>query len=163
MIYLESGKAIHYHDVRKFGTFTYLPTNDWKAISAYPMLGKLGKDANAEWEEDELYYLIHDKTPVKAVLLDQTVIAGLGNIYVNEVCYLAKVHPLRLASSISKEEANKISFFCQKVLTKRLNTAEPRFVPIPAVWVLRDAFNSFSMFTAKKAKNARNAAPKSSS
>lgn len=121
VVYFESGKAIHYHDVRKFGTFTYLPTNDWKAISAYPMLGKLGKDANAEWEEDELYYLIHDKkTPVKAVLLDQTVIAGLGNIYVNEVCYLAKVHPLRLASSISKEEANKISFFAKKVLDEAI-------------------------------------------
>lgn len=121
IIDFESEKSLHYHDVRKFGTFTYLSTNEFEAISAYPMLGKLGKDANENWEEDELYKLIHDKkAPIKAVLLDQSIIAGLGNIYVNEVCYLAKVHPLRLASSISKEEANKLSFYAKKVLDEAI-------------------------------------------
>lgn len=116
-----SGNSLMYHDTRKFGTISYLATNNLDEIIHYPMLIKLGKDANDHWENDELYHLIHDKrAPIKSVLLDQGVIAGLGNIYVNEVCFLAKVHPMRLASSITKDEANRLSYYAKQVLDEAI-------------------------------------------
>ena len=162
IIDFESEKSLHYHDVRKFGTFTYLSTNEFEAISAYPMLGKLGKDANENWEEDELYKLIHDKkAPIKAVLLDQSIIAGLGNIYVNEVCYLAKVHPLRLASSISKEEANKLSFYAKKVLDEAIFYGGTTIRSYTSSLGVTGRFQQFCTCTEKLEKNVRRAAPKS--
>src|SRR5699024_4562243 len=53
---------------------------------------------------------------VKVALLDQTIIAGLGNIYVDEVLFLAKIHPERRANTLSKDEIERIWLYAKEVL-----------------------------------------------
>src|SRR5699024_12869510 len=62
---------------------------------------------------------LHDALPIlKAALLDQTIIAGLGNIYVDETLFLAQVHPEKRANTLSKQEAKCIYQYTEKVLSE---------------------------------------------
>ena len=58
---------------------------------------------------------------MKAVLLDQSVIAGIGNIYADEVLHRADIHPTRLASSLTKKERLKLTRHIQAVLQESID------------------------------------------
>ena len=90
-----SGKTLRYHDTRKFGTMKLVKTTLFEEIMNEPELKKLGKEANDDTIDVlEFYQKIHKmRIKVKTALLDQTLIAGLGNIYVDEVCFLSGIHP----------------------------------------------------------------------
>ena len=92
---LDNEISFRYHDTRKFGKMALLNTTNLNEIMKYEPLHKLAKEANDEsYSSIELYEKIKDKNiPIKAALLDQTIICGLGNIYVDEVCYLSNLHP----------------------------------------------------------------------
>lgn len=112
-----SGLELRYHDVRKFGTIHLLNIDGYEKL--YPMnaLGDEPKDINASI----FYKNIHtSKRPIKAVLLDQHIISGLGNIYVDETLFLARVHPTRLATSITKKEAYLLVDSAKQVLEKAI-------------------------------------------
>ena len=113
---LSNGVTLRYDDVRKFGTFTLV-----KAQELYHSLPlkKLGFEPG----EDELTvnYLkskLKSKRQIKTVLLDQTIILGLGNIYVDEVLFCAKINPTKLAYKVTKKEALKI-IECSKSVIKK--------------------------------------------
>lgn len=91
----ESGKTLRYHDTRKFGTMKLVKTTNFDEIMLEPELKKLGKEANDETiDAKEFYQKIHKmRIKVKTALLDQTLIAGLGNIYVDEVCFMSGINP----------------------------------------------------------------------
>lgn len=111
----KSGMELRYHDVRKFGTMHLLSKDDYEDHYPIKDLGEEPKDIDPK----DFYQAIkHSKRPIKAVLLDQYVISGLGNIYVDETLFLAKVHPLRLANTISKKEAALLIDSATKVLDK---------------------------------------------
>ncbi len=113
----ESGKTLRYHDVRKFGTIDLLPKEDFMSYRPLVDVGNEPKDIDTS----SFYQQIkHSKRPIKAVLLDQHMISGLGNIYVDETLFLANVHPSRLATSISQEEANLLIDSAKKVLEKAI-------------------------------------------
>ncbi len=76
-----------YNDVRKFGTMHL--TNNYHS---HPSIVKLGKEP-FEISVKDLQAKMHSKKAIKTLLLDQTVISGLGNIYVDEVLFLARLHP----------------------------------------------------------------------
>ena len=107
---LKSGKTLRYHDVRKFGTMKLVHTTDMNEIFKEVELAKLGKEANdTTFTKEELYAKIHKlNTPIKTVLLDQEVLCGLGNIYVDEVCFKCGFHPLRLASTLTIDDCEMI-------------------------------------------------------
>lgn len=90
-----SGKTLRYHDTRKFGTMKLVKTTSFDEIMNEPELKKLGKEANDETiDVFEFYNKIHKmRVKLKTALLDQTLLAGLGNIYVDEVCFLSNLHP----------------------------------------------------------------------
>lgn len=90
-----SGKTLRYHDTRKFGTMKLVKTTNFQEIMQEPELKKLGKEANDETIDVVEFYKKISKMRIKlkTALLDQTLIAGLGNIYVDEVCYLSNLHP----------------------------------------------------------------------
>lgn len=107
-IYLDNGYMLCYQDVRKFGRMTYKDTND---IYTTKPLADVGIDPilAKEIEIKTIYdKIIRKRLPIKTVLLDQSIIAGLGNIYVDEVLYASKILPTRLSSSITIEEMNRI-------------------------------------------------------
>jgi formamidopyrimidine-DNA glycosylase len=101
----EHGK-LFFNDQRKFGFYEFLPTTEVERI---PFVAKLGPEPWMMTPEGLLERLKrHAKSKIKAVLLDQTVMAGLGNIYADETLYYAGVSPLRLAGDVSLVEAKKI-------------------------------------------------------
>ncbi len=119
---LNSGRTLRYHDTRKFGIMKLLDTNDYEKALKEPEIKKLGLEANdPNFTGPMLYEKIKDKQiPIKTVLLDQENICGMGNIYVDEVCFLANIHPLTLASSLTEKDAVKIMESAKMVLAKAI-------------------------------------------
>lgn len=101
----EEGK-LFFNDQRKFGFVKLLATDEVEKDSFIASLGKEPWEMSAE----ELYEKCqrHKNALTKAVLLDQKVIAGLGNIYADESLFYAGVHPERRAGDLSLEEAERI-------------------------------------------------------
>lgn len=83
------GRTVHYRDIRKFGRMTLVDHGERPAAIAH-----VGPDMLSvrllEWRRR----IAHRSAPIKALLLDQGIAAGLGNIYVDESLFLARVHPL---------------------------------------------------------------------
>ena len=116
---LDNGKYLSYHDVRKFGTMELVEKTD---VFKTDSLKKLGFEANNENIDIEQIYpkFKNAKRPIKSVLLDQTVITGLGNIYVDETLFRSKMHPQELASNLEKTEVKNILVNAKVVLDKAI-------------------------------------------
>lgn len=111
-------KQLRFHDTRKFGRF-YL-TDEPERV-----LGKLGPEPlDHTFTAGMLASGLKARSrQIKPLLLDQCFIAGLGNIYVDEALWKAKIHPLRLASGISIEEARLLHRAIRAVLRTGLQNA----------------------------------------
>ena len=102
VFYLDDDNKIIYDDSRCFGIMKLSSENKYKNEEE---ISKLGPEP---FDIKDVKYLM-DKTkrstlPIKSALLDQTIMTGLGNIYVDETLFRSKVHPLRKANSITKKE-----------------------------------------------------------
>ena len=103
---LDDGTRLAYRDVRRFGTWLVLEDAELEPYLA----GKngpepLGARFTAYWLATRLAVR---RAPVKAVLLDQRVVAGLGNIYADEALWRARVNPLRPAESLDPDEVRRV-------------------------------------------------------
>lgn len=107
LIHFEDGGTLVYEDVRKFGTMELLAP---ELLEAYFLSKKLGPEPTEQDFDLEIFRgaLKKSKKPIKSHLLDQTLVAGLGNIYVDEVLWRAKVHPSRTSNSLTAQEARKV-------------------------------------------------------
>ncbi|MFS9139997.1 DNA-formamidopyrimidine glycosylase [Streptococcus infantis] len=116
-IQFEDGGTLVYEDVRKFGTMELLAP---ELLDAYFASKKLGPEPTEQDFDLGRFKraLKRSKKPIKSHLLDQTLVAGLGNIYVDEVLWRAKVHPSRLSNSLTAQEARKVHDETIKVLGK---------------------------------------------
>ena len=98
----ESG-TLYFNDQRKFGFIKVLPT---KEVENDTFIKKLAPEP---WvmSEAEFYNRLHrhPKSCIKAVILDQTIITGLGNIYADEALFKSKIHPERKCATITEKEA----------------------------------------------------------
>ncbi len=112
-----SGKNLRYHDVRKFGTMTLLPLETYLDSEPLNRLGKEPKNIDMKAFYQNLH---HRNITIKQALLDQHLIAGLGNIYVDETLFRSKIHPTRNTSSITKKEAEALIDSAKKVLEKAI-------------------------------------------
>ena len=104
---LDDSSTLVYQDVRKFGTFDLLSKNQEEA---YFMKKKLGPEPTKKafkYASFERALMRSDK-PIKPLLLDQKLVAGLGNIYVDEVLWAAKVHPETPARELSKAAMKRV-------------------------------------------------------
>lgn len=117
VIYFEDG-TLYFNDQRKFGFIKVMPTNEVEED------GFIRKLAPEPWKMtgEELYERLqgHKNSVVKAVILDQTLICGLGNIYADEALYLAKIHPERRAGSLSLKEAERLVKSAREVMEKSI-------------------------------------------
>lgn len=103
----KNGRSLHYNDVRKFGTMHLF--NKGEAERVAPLINVGPDPFEAGYLFDDLYPKITKSTrAIKNILLDQTIISGLGNIYVDETLFRAQVHPLRKGTTITAEEGRLI-------------------------------------------------------
>ena len=103
---LDSGETLVYNDKRKFGVF-YLFDKNVDIYKVEPLLS-VGKEPFTITKE-ELFNKINNKSlPIKSLLLDQSIISGIGNIYADEVLFVSNIHPLRLGKTISLDECESI-------------------------------------------------------
>lgn len=115
IFHLEGGSQLRYEDQRKFGGFHLLgPAGEGMP----PGLVTLGPEPLSDQFSPEVLAskLAGKRSPIKAALLDQSVVAGLGNIYVDEALFCASVHPERQAASLSAAEIRRLHDCCRKVL-----------------------------------------------
>lgn len=114
MIHFEDGSAFHYADVRRFGRICYYETQILD--SGYCALGPEPFDDRFNLEY--LRTLGKRKAPIKSILLQQHLIAGLGNIYADEALFRARIHPLRGADSLSDFEWFQLYQSIRSVITE---------------------------------------------
>ncbi len=97
---MDNGSRITFNDARRFGAMDLAPT---ASIESHWLLATLGPEplGNAFTADYLADRLAGRRTPIKAALLDQRIVAGLGNIYVSEALWQAGIHPRRLAGKIS--------------------------------------------------------------
>ena len=107
IFHFTDGTELRYNDVRKFGTMHAFPKG--MEVKNKP-LNQLGPDPFDEAFTLDYFYKKLSKTSrnMKSVLLDQSIVAGLGNIYVDEALYRSGVHPERIAHSLTKTEIEKV-------------------------------------------------------
>ncbi|NJC97509.1 MAG: DNA-formamidopyrimidine glycosylase [Anaerolineales bacterium] len=111
VIHLSGDQSLAFNDTRKFGRV-------WLTANPEEVLGKLGPEPlGREFTPQWLYNsLTGKKRQLKPLLLDQTFIAGLGNIYTDEALHIAKLHPLRASDSITAKQAEALHEAIRKVL-----------------------------------------------
>lgn len=112
----KDGSKLFFNDQRKFGWMRLLPTLEVPEIDFMKKVGP-------EPLEDDFSFKIfaeclkrRQNSPIKAVLMDQTVLAGVGNIYADESLYAAKIHPSTLVKSISKAKLADLYSGVRKIL-----------------------------------------------
>ena len=107
VFHLSGGATVTYNDPRRFGFMELWPA---QSFQAYPRLMKMGPEplSNGFSEAYLNMALSGRKTPIKSALLDQSIIAGLGNIYVCEALWRAGVSPRRMAASVAGKRAVRL-------------------------------------------------------
>jgi formamidopyrimidine-DNA glycosylase len=106
VVSLDDGSDISYRDVRRFGTWLLVDDADLEPylaerIGSEPLETAFGRAALAG-------RLAGRRAPIKAALLDQRTVAGLGNIYADEALWRARIHPLRPAGELDRDEIARL-------------------------------------------------------
>lgn len=99
---------LYFNDQRKFGWMRLLPTIEVPNIDFMKKVGPEPLEADFTAEQFAKRFERRKKSPIKAALLDQTVIAGVGNIYADESLWGAKLHPQTLVGNITKKQFKKL-------------------------------------------------------
>ncbi len=102
------GATLYHSDVRQFGWVRLLPAGDVDDAVAAFGFGPEGVGVDAITEPELTARLARRRAPLKLVLLDQGVLAGLGNIYADEALHRARLHPLRPANSLDRSELARL-------------------------------------------------------
>lgn len=107
---------LYFNDQRKFGWMVLL---DQAAIDQLPLMRRLGPEPLSDgftWQVLRERAMRHRRTSIKAALLNQSVLAGMGNIYTDEALFLSRIHPARLTGSLSTPEFKRLHQTIRSVL-----------------------------------------------
>jgi len=118
---LKDGRSVRYHDVRKFGKMHLLSTTNEQEIMDYPELKKLGPDANSGINPITFFNsCLTYRGPIKQLLLDQKYVAGIGNIYANEICFKSRIHPLTAAKELTTSEVRSLILAMNEIIDQAI-------------------------------------------
>jgi formamidopyrimidine-DNA glycosylase len=116
---LDDGEQqLRFRDIRRFGSVTLFPTR--QALEDFFAAARLGPEP---FDVPVRYWracLLSSKRCLKAVLLDQSVVAGVGNIYADESLFEARLHPARLACNVNDAEADRLRRAVAAVLRRAI-------------------------------------------
>jgi len=119
VLHMTSGARVTFNDARRFGAMDLFPTD---GAEGHPLLASLGpepfgNDFNGPYLAERLK---GRRTPIKSALLDQRIVAGLGNIYVAETLYRARISPLRLAGDLTDSTVHALVPVIREVLAEAI-------------------------------------------
>lgn len=103
-LHFDDESSLFFNDQRKFGWVRLMPTIEVPNIDFMKKVGPEPLEADFTSQEFTQRFARRAKTNIKAALLDQTVVAGVGNIYADESLWGAKLHPQRLVQTVTKDE-----------------------------------------------------------
>jgi formamidopyrimidine-DNA glycosylase len=117
IFHFTDGTELRYRDVRQFGTMHLFAKGEEEKNLPLKKLGPepLSEAFNLAWFRETLP---KRKTKIKSVLLNQEYLVGLGNIYVDESLFAAGIHPERIASTLTREEIERLFHSIKKTLTE---------------------------------------------
>ena len=117
----DDNTELRYKDTRKFGRMHLVKKEDIKDYKIMQEIGYEPWDSNLTGQ-----YLLEKyknrKLPIKTALLDQSIIAGIGNIYADEILFLCHINPLKECGKINREEAMNIILYTKKILEKAIES-----------------------------------------
>ena len=117
IFYLDNGKKLAYNDTRKFGRMELLPKrdnyNEFKDLGPEPF----SEDFNLDYC---LNVLNNEKKSIKALLLDQHFVAGIGNIYADEIIFAIGIHPETAANLMDEETIEKMIVATRDILNEAI-------------------------------------------
>jgi formamidopyrimidine-DNA glycosylase len=116
ILHLDNGTDVHFSDPRKFGRL-------WLEKDEKAVRDKLGPEPlDDDFTVNTLAGILKKRTaPVKAVILDQALIAGIGNMYADEALYDARIHPAKAAEALTPAEVKRLHASILKVLLKAID------------------------------------------
>jgi len=116
IIHLDKEIQLGFRDPRKLGVM-------WLIGDINSIVGKLGPEPleTSFTPQVLIERLAKRKAPIKAILCDQTFIAGIGNMYADEALFAARIHPLRLGKSLSQDEVKRLHHSIQRVLLSAIS------------------------------------------
>jgi formamidopyrimidine-DNA glycosylase len=104
---LDDGRLLRYRDTRRFGRLLLGRESELVAARKLPRLGP--EPVDPSFTATDLYRRLHvRRAPLKALLLDQMVVAGVGNIYADESCFRARVRPDRPGDTLSRQAVGRL-------------------------------------------------------
>ena len=112
---LDDGRELRYTDPRRFGRIAYL-----EDVSLSAELAKFGAEPLLIDAEEFAARICGRRARIKALLLDQTVLRGIGNIYADESLWRARIHPAKLAARLTRAEAGALRNALQSVLQRAI-------------------------------------------
>lgn len=116
---LDNNEELRYMDTRKFGRMHLINKDELYTKKPLNELGLEPFDENLNKEYLKLKYKTK-KLPVKTVLLDQSIIVGIGNIYADEILFLSKINPFKKVNELTDKELDNIIINTKEVLNKAI-------------------------------------------
>jgi len=125
MFYFKDGSMMAFSDLRKFAKIELYSKEEFLKAE----VNSLGPDPFTEGFNVKYLKKVFSKkrTPIKKVLMEQELIAGIGNIYSDEILWETKINPLKIASEVSEEELKKIIKATRKILNKGIESGGDSF------------------------------------
>ena len=119
VVTLDSGQELRYHDPRRFGLSLFVSEAELREL---PQLRRLGLDPfDANFDERYLYsFTKRSQRRIRDLLLDQQVVAGIGNIYANEILGRVGVRPTTRSARLTREKVARIAFMIPTVLSEAI-------------------------------------------
>lgn len=118
IFHLDKNGKLYYSDIRQFGWIKIVRTD---SVASVPYFKELGPEPFKDLTLEKFVEILSKKrTSIKPLMMDQKIIAGIGNIYANDALYVAGIHPKRPASSLTGEEQSRLFKAIETVLQKGL-------------------------------------------
>ncbi len=114
-----SQRRLYFQDPRRFGRFLVVPGGDYRTL---PTLHRMGPEPLSEAFTTNHFHraLSASRAPIKSLILSQRPVAGLGNIYVDEALWAARVHPLTPARALSLRKVDKLRIAIVRILEESI-------------------------------------------
>ena len=116
----EDGSSLFFNDQRKFGWMRLMPTAEIENLDFFKKVGPEPLGADFTWQQLRDRLQRRKGTTIKAAILDQSVVAGIGNIYADESLWGAKIHPSTLVKNVPASKVKPLFAAIQAVLTRSI-------------------------------------------